>query len=152
MYMVCCGLMPVTFTYSRQDYFTSIGVCEAIMTIMHKRIKWSHLDRPQRNNREPINAIYTLMGYTVHALITCHNKNRLKWNIYDTLLSFMVRYTVGCRYNAVTLGRPLGRGLGCLLWIQTLTDTLSFCNAESNILLYCTTLLCHSTVCTVFYL
>ena len=39
-------------------------------------------------------------------------------------------YTVGCCYNAVNvlenphkrhlIARPLGRGMGCLLWLQTL--------------------------------
>ena len=42
--------------------------------------------------------------------------------------------TVRCRYNVVTfltnihkrhpIARPLGRGMGCLLWIQHVIDTL----------------------------
>ena len=47
----------------------------------------------------------------------------------------MVSSTVRCRYNAVNfitnihkrhpMARPLGRGMGCLLWIQHLIDLMA---------------------------
>ena len=53
----------------------------------------------------------------------------------DSLIFILYIYTVWCRYNAVNfltnihkrhpIARPLGRGMGCILWIQRLIDTLS---------------------------
>ena len=55
--------------------------------------------------------------------------------LWHVLNSAYIQYTVRCRYNAVNfitnihkrhpMARPLGRGMGCLLWIQHLIDIMS---------------------------
>ena len=83
-----------------------------------------------------------------HQTTTKHNKAYNMLSLYGN--------TVRCRYNAVKLlpnpykrhpiARPWGRGMGCLLWDQTLIKFCSsHCCAVYNIMFYWTALLRHST-------
>ena len=68
-------------------------------------------------------------------LVQSRPRGRLISNVYTTNSSGTLLSTVRCRYNAVNfitnihkrhpMARPLGRGMGCLLWIQHLIDIMS---------------------------
>ena len=76
-------------------------------------------------------------------IVICTLRNKLQWNlnrntkivIFENVVIHGHLHTVRCRYNAVNfitnvhkrhpMARPLGRGMGCLLWIQHLIDIMS---------------------------
>ena len=63
-----------------------------------------------------------------------HGSSSITERMGNREMTRFVVYTVRCRYNAVIflkninkrhpIARPLGRGMGCLLWIQDLIDIL----------------------------
>ena len=78
----------------------------------------------------------TKFGSTlIHRMTCCLTRHQAILWTNSGLSSAFSRGTVRCRYNAVNfltnihkrhpIARPLGRGMGCLLWIQRLIDTLS---------------------------